>query len=118
MKRSLTSNFQQALKKRELSTSQKQAVIKLIEKKGKDKRMIENWRPVSLLNVDLKIFSKAVASRLRACLDTIISSEQCAHVQGRLISQNGRLIYDILEACELFGVEEYLVTVDIQKAFD
>ena len=90
----------------------------MIKKKGKDKRIIENWRPISLLNVDLKIFSKAVASRLRACLDTIISSEQCAYVEGRFISQNGRLIYDILEACELFGVEGYLVTVDIQKAFD
>ena len=80
--------------------------------------MIENWRPVSLLNVDLKIFQKAVASRLKACLDTIISSEQCSYVEGRFISQNGRLVYDILEACELFGVERYLVTVDIQKAFD
>ena len=80
--------------------------------------MIENWRPISLLNVDLKIFSKAVASPLRACLDTIISSEQCAYVEGTFLSQNGRLIYDILEACELFGVEGYLVTVDIQKALD
>ena len=118
IKRPLTLSFQQALKKGELSTSQKQAVIKLIEKKGKDKRMIENWIPISLLNVDLKIFSKAVASRLRACLNTIISSEQCAYVEDRFISQNGTLIYDILEACELFGVEGYLVTVDIQKAFD
>ena len=118
IKRPLTLSFRQALKKGELSTSQKQAAIKLIEKKGKDKRMIENWRPMPLLNVDLKIFSKAVASRLRTCLDTIISSEQCAYVEGRFISQNGRLIYNILEACELFGVEGYLVTVDIQKAFD
>ena len=118
IKRPLTLSFQQALIKGELSTSQKQAVIKLIEKKGKDQRMIENWRPISLLNVDLKIFSKAVASRLRACLDTIISSEQLAYVEGKFISQNGRLIYDILEVCELFVVEGYLVTVDIQKAFD
>ena len=80
--------------------------------------MIENWRPFLLLNVDLKIFSKTIASRLEICLGTIISSERCAYVEGRFISQNGRLIYDILEACELFGVEGYLVTVDIQKAFD
>ena len=80
--------------------------------------MIENWRPISLLNVDLKVFSKAVACRLRACLDTIISSEPCAYVEGRFISQNGRLIYGILEASELFGVEGYLVTVDIQRAFN
>ena len=80
--------------------------------------MVENWRPISLLNVYLKIFSKTVASRLRACLDTIISSEQWAYVEGRFISQNRRLIYDILEACELFSVDGDLVTVDIQKAFD
>ena len=76
----------------------------MIQKKRKDKRMIENWRPILLLNVDLKIFSKDVASRLSACLDTIISSEQRTYVEGRSIIQNGRLIYDILEACELFGV--------------
>ena len=29
-----------------LSTSQRQAVIILIEKKDKDKRMIKNWRPI------------------------------------------------------------------------
>ena len=36
-------------------TTQKQAVITLIEKKGKDRRLIKNWRPVSLANVDVKI---------------------------------------------------------------
>ena len=39
----------------ELSTSQRQAVITLIEKKGRDKRYIKNWRLISLLNVDAKI---------------------------------------------------------------
>ena len=47
-----------------LTISQKQAVITLIEKKGKDRRLIKNWRPISLLNVDVKIGSKAIAKRL------------------------------------------------------
>ena len=50
----------------ELSSSQKQAVITLIEKK--DKRYIKNWRPISLLNVDLKIASKALAIRIKPVL--------------------------------------------------
>ena len=43
-----------------LSISQRQAVIKLFEKKDRDKRFIKNWRPISLLNVDTKILSKAL----------------------------------------------------------
>ena len=34
----------------------KQAVIKTLGKKGKDKIFIKNWRPVSMLNTDMKIF--------------------------------------------------------------
>ena len=48
----------------ELSTSQKQAMITLIEKKDKDKRLLKNWRPISLINIDVKIASKAMAMRL------------------------------------------------------
>ena len=40
-----------------LSISQRQAVIKLIAKKDRDKRFVKNWRPISLLNVDTKILS-------------------------------------------------------------
>ena len=43
----------------ELSNSQKRAIITLIEKKDKDRRHIANWRPISLINVDVKIGSKA-----------------------------------------------------------
>ena len=39
----------------ELSNSQKRAIITLVEKKDKDRRDISNWRPISLVNVDVKI---------------------------------------------------------------
>ena len=39
-----------------LSTSQRQAVITLVEKKGKDKRYFKNWRAISLINVDTKSY--------------------------------------------------------------
>jgi len=58
----------------QLYNSQRQAIIRLIEKKDKDRRYIENWRPISLLNVDYKIGSKALTVRLEKVLPEIIDS--------------------------------------------
>ena len=57
-------SFNQAKVSKKLVTSQMEAVIKLLEKKDKDKQLINNWRPTSLLNVDYKIISKIFHSRL------------------------------------------------------
>ena len=58
-----------------LSTSQRPAIIKLIEKKDRSKRFIKNWRPISLLNVDSKIISKALSEKLKEVLPDLISSQ-------------------------------------------
>jgi len=51
-----------------MSCSQKHAVITLIEKKETDRTFIENWRPISLVNMDAKIMSKVIASRIKNVL--------------------------------------------------
>ena len=84
----------------ELSNTQKQAVITLIEKKGKDRRIIDNWRPISLINVDAKIGSKVIATRLQKVLPEIIHFNQNGYVKGRTIFDAVRTIDDILEYTE------------------
>ena len=44
----------------------------LIEKRGKDRCLIEYWRPISFLNVDVKIMSKVIAARIKYVLPIII----------------------------------------------
>ena len=39
----------------EMTPSQRQALITLIDKKEKDRSYLEDWRPISLVNVDAKI---------------------------------------------------------------
>ena len=79
----------------ELSISQRQAVITLIEKKGKDKRLIENWRPISLMNVDTKIAPKAIAKRQKKVIQMLIQCDHTAYVNNRYIREANCLISDI-----------------------
>ena len=87
LKDPLMLSIKEAKNKKELSISQKQAIIKLIEKKDRDKRFINNWHPISLLNVDFKIISKAFASRLKEIPPSLKSSQQTADVKNRFIGE-------------------------------
>ena len=72
--------------------SQQQAIIKLLEKPNKDKRYIPNWRPLSLLNFELKMISKSLATRVTKVLSNLIDSRQTVYVNERFIGESGRLI--------------------------
>ena len=62
IKNPLISSIQRSFEVDQLTISQRQAIIKLIKKKERDKRLIKNWRPISLLNLDTKLLSKALAN--------------------------------------------------------
>ena len=111
-------SFVGAFSNQELSASQRQAIIKLLEKKDRDRRFIKNWRPISLLNIDVKLLNKTLASRLKQVLPAIINSDQTAYVSGRFIGESTRLISDILETTKALNIEGYILTMDIEKAFD
>ena len=83
------------------------AVIKLIEKRDRDKRFIKNWRPISLLNTDTKLITKALAKRLKKVLPSLVSYNQTAYVENRFIGENGRLISDILEMTKMLKKKRF-----------
>ena len=114
----LTDSLNFSFENGELSNSQKQAVIRLIDKKDRDRRYIKSWRPISLLNVDVKIASKALASRLEKVLPEIIHPDQYAYVKGGTIFDAVRTIDNIMECTRIKQLPGLMVAFDFEKAFD
>ncbi len=106
------------LQKGEMSSSQRQAVITLLEKEGKDRCKLKNWRPISLLNVDYKIASKVLATRLKKVIPTLVHQDQSGFVKGRYIGESVRSISDIMNFTKIYNKPGIMLFLDFEKAFD
>ena len=71
-----------------------------------------------MLNFDLKMISKSLATRVRKVLSNLIDSRQTAYVNERFIGESDRLIDDVIKICDIQKIISYLLTVDFEKAFD
>ena len=114
MGKCLVNAFNFAHKQGQLSNSQKQALIT----KKKDRRFITNWRPISLINVDVKIASKSIARRLAQILPNLIHPNQNGFTKGRSKQDGVRTIEDVLEFAKLTHRSGILLAINFQKAFD
>ena len=91
-------------------------MITLVEKKGKDKRLIKKWRPISLINMDTKIASNTLAKRLENILPEIVHFNQNAFVKGRTIFDAIRTIENAVKYTEQKGLSGILLVIDFEKA--
>ena len=102
----------------ELSTSQKEVITAFIEKKDRDRRLIKIWRPISLVNVDVKTGSRAIAKRLEKVLPYVVHHDQNPFVKGTTIFDAVRTISDSMDYTEMKGYEGQMSVIDFEKAFD
>ena len=93
-------------------------MITLIEKQDKDRTYLENWRPISLTNVNVKIASKVIATRFVKVLPEIIHCNQTGYVSGRSIGEAARSILDIMDYMKTCDIPGLLLFIDFEKAFD
>ena len=114
----LLRSLNQAFCTGELSVTQKQGVITCLPKGDKPREFLKNWRPISLLNVDYKILSGALANRMKGVLNGIIDETQKGFLRNRFISENTRLVYDILDHMKRQEKNGVLLLIDFEKAFD
>ena len=100
-----------------LTDSQRGGLLRLVFKRD-DKRLAKNWRPISLLNTDYKIASKAITERLKPVMKSILHRDQTCGVVGRSIFSNLQLIRDTLDMIDKTNESGILVILDQEKAFD
>jgi len=112
----LTNIYNYAYDHGHLSLSQR-GVITLLFKKG-DGTKLQNWRPITLLNTDYKILTKALSNRLKQVLPYIIHTDQTACIPGRTINNNLRLIQDVITYANETNKPLALITIDQLKAFN
>ena len=101
----------------QLSTSQRRGLIIVLYKKN-DRLETKNWRPISLLNVDYKVATRAISGRLLAVIGSVVGPDQTCGVPGRTISENLFLIRDLIEYAEQEDLPVALLSLDQEKAFD
>lgn len=101
-----------------LSPEQRSGIITLIPKKGGDRLDLGNWHPITLLNNDFKIYSKALSKRIQPYMKDIISEDQTCFIRGRTIGTNILNTQTIIQHSEITGDPGFLVAVDYAKAFD
>ena len=70
-----------------LPKSMREGSITLIPKPG-DKSMITNWRPITLLCSDYKIFSKCLTQRMKPIMMRVVNPNQTGVMSGRTINDN------------------------------
>ena len=101
-----------------LSPEQSRSVITLISKPGKDSTLLQNYRPISLLNVDYKIGAKAIANRFQRVIQSLLGPQQTGFLKGKFIGENVRFILDLIDHTSKHNIPGFLFLVDFEKAFD
>lgn len=113
----LTHVYNYAFDHGHLPLTQRRGVISLLFKKG-DRTQLQNWRPITLLNTDYKILTKALTNRLKHTLSFLVHTDQTACIPGRTINDNLRLIQDAITYANEMNIPLALISVDQLKAFD
>lgn len=94
------------------------ALISLIPKKGKDHTKCFNFRPISLINSDLKVYARVLAIRLEKYIGKLVHSDQSGFIPHRSAADNIRRLLHIINESKDKKSPYAVLSLDADKAFD
>lgn len=102
----------------ELPQSWTEGLVSIMYKEKGDSRDLKNWRPITLLNVDYKIMTKAISNRIRKVSNNLVNPDQSCGLPGRNIHDQLYFIRDFYQHFNETNKTGILICIDQEKCFD
>ena len=110
--------YQKIMEQEELHETAKQGLLCLLPKARKSMTKVQDRRPITLLNTDYKILSKAVANKIKPIIKDIIHVNQTGFIAERNIADNLIHIRNVIQHANKNKMKILMISIDFKKCFD
>jgi hypothetical protein len=92
-------------------------VITLVPK-VKEANCIKQYRPICLLNVDYKCFTKVLTNRLIPVVQRVVGKNQTGFIKGRNILEGVVVLHEVIHELHSSKQKGLILKIDFEKAYD